>query len=175
MRRREALVGGVATGLVWLLAGCGTRPRRGRHPAENEDGGRQDSASPDSTSPPVDTGQADCSVTPGVAGDGWVEVPLADHPSLLEPGGSATLALPESLLYVVVACTAPECWTALWSTCTHGACGILWDADAGEAWCPCHGSRFSREGAVLQGPAVRPLSAFSVGRRGDSLWIHRPL
>jgi glycine/D-amino acid oxidase-like deaminating enzyme/nitrite reductase/ring-hydroxylating ferredoxin subunit len=46
---------------------------------------------------------------------------------------------------------------AVSATCTHLACRVAWNA-AERSWdCPCHGSRFSPEGDVLQGPAVHRL------------------
>lgn len=42
--------------------------------------------------------------------------------------------------------------------CTHAACPVQFVAQTFELDCPCHGSRFdARNGAVLQGPATRPL------------------
>ena len=41
--------------------------------------------------------------------------------------------------------------------CTHQYCQVAFNA-AERSWdCPCHGSRFATDGAVLEGPAVNPL------------------
>ena len=41
--------------------------------------------------------------------------------------------------------------------CRHLYCHVGWNA-AEKSWdCPCHGSRYSREGQVIQGPSVKPL------------------
>jgi glycine/D-amino acid oxidase-like deaminating enzyme/nitrite reductase/ring-hydroxylating ferredoxin subunit len=47
--------------------------------------------------------------------------------------------------------------------CTHLGCQVNWNR-AERSWdCPCHGSRFSPEGDVLQGPAVHRLEGKPVG------------
>lgn len=43
------------------------------------------------------------------------------------------------------------------TTCTHMGCELNWNS-AEKSWdCPCHGSRFSFRGDIIEGPAVDPL------------------
>jgi glycine/D-amino acid oxidase-like deaminating enzyme/nitrite reductase/ring-hydroxylating ferredoxin subunit len=45
--------------------------------------------------------------------------------------------------------------------CTHMKCDVAWNL-AEQTWdCPCHGSRFTPDGAVLNGPAREPLEKLS--------------
>lgn len=50
--------------------------------------------------------------------------------------------------------------TAYSLTCTHLGCTIENDGD--EFACPCHGSRFDKNGMVVKGPAKRPLQMLRV-------------
>ncbi|NOY38291.1 MAG: Rieske (2Fe-2S) protein [Chlorobi bacterium] len=49
---------------------------------------------------------------------------------------------------------------ALSLRCTHLGCSIGWDKDQEEFRCPCHASRFSITGTVLNPPATRPLDIY---------------
>ncbi|MET0794373.1 MAG: Rieske (2Fe-2S) protein [Polyangiaceae bacterium] len=64
------------------------------------------------------------------------------------PGAPAILARDAGGLY------------ALTITCTHEGCDV--SPSGSTLYCPCHGSRFDDNGAVLQGPAGSPLVHFAV-------------
>ena len=51
---------------------------------------------------------------------------------------------------------------AVSAVCTHLGCITQWKAEENQISCPCHGSKFSREGAKLAGPAPRALPHFAV-------------
>jgi len=52
--------------------------------------------------------------------------------------------------------------------CTHLACDVAWNR-AEQSWdCPCHGSRFSPDGQVINGPAVSNLTPKPIPTRATS-------
>src|SRR5215467_13904967 len=46
---------------------------------------------------------------------------------------------------------------ALNAVCTHLGCLTAWKPDIDTIACPCHGSKFTREGVKKEGPAPKPL------------------
>lgn len=61
-----------------------------------------------------------------------------------------------------VSCDRDGVYRELSARCTHLGCIVAWN-QAGQSWdCPCHGSRFSPDGSVIEGPAVAPLERSQV-------------
>lgn len=48
------------------------------------------------------------------------------------------------------------------AVCPHLGCVVQWNADEKTFDCPCHGSRFSKEGAVINGPAISGLERIKI-------------
>lgn len=87
--------------------------------------------------------------------EGRVRLGLDQFPALATTGGHAVVEI-EGERWIVVRVSDAEA-TAVSATCTHQGCLVSWKAEAVEHRCPCHGSRFSAAGAVIEGPAERPL------------------
>ncbi len=51
---------------------------------------------------------------------------------------------------------------ALYMVCTHLGCLYKWEPSNNRFECPCHGSKFSREGYYIEGPAPRSLDHFLI-------------
>jgi Rieske Fe-S protein len=58
-----------------------------------------------------------------------------------------------------------ERFVALLTRCTHRGCQV--DPQGPRLVCPCHGSEYDLDGAVLEGPAERPLRTYPAVREGD--------
>jgi len=97
---------------------------------------------------------------------------------LYEPSPIVTVGRPEH--YAVDSVTldtksgifvgrAQEGFYALSAICTHLGCLATWKVDAGVIACPCHGSTFHRDGAVIAGPAPAPLPWLKVWINDDGV------
>jgi len=105
--------------------------------------------------PPPGTGP---SAYPGApaASPGAADDPIAAVSSVPEGGG--LVVEPQK----VVLTRDPSGLHAFDAVCTHQGC-LVRDVRGGEIRCPCHGSAFdAATGAVVQGPATRPLAPVDV-------------
>jgi cytochrome b6-f complex iron-sulfur subunit len=69
------------------------------------------------------------------------------------PPDSVTLD-PATGIYIV---RASEGFYSLSAVCTHLGCLTAWKPDLNMIACPCHGSKFRRDGTKIEGPAPKPL------------------
>ena len=54
------------------------------------------------------------------------------------------------------------------AVCTHLGCIVHWNPTE-QCWdCPCHGSQFAPDGAVLNAPAIGPLAPAELKRKGKA-------
>jgi len=48
------------------------------------------------------------------------------------------------------------------AVCPHMGCMVQWNAEEKSFDCPCHGSRFTKEGVVINGPATVGLERIKI-------------
>ena len=74
------------------------------------------------------------------------------------PVNSVTL-IADQQVYIV---RVQSGFIAVSAICTHLGCITQWRQDLNLIACPCHGSKFQRDGAVVNGPAPRPLPHYAL-------------
>lgn len=60
-------------------------------------------------------------------------------------------------------------FTAVLTRCMHRGCQV--DAVEGHLICPCHGSEYDNDGAILKGPTLAPLIRYPVTGDAEHLYI----
>lgn len=63
---------------------------------------------------------------------------------------------------------------AMWASCTHLGCEVNYDPQQDQWLCPCHGSRYNREGQPIQGPAVSSLVRANVKEKDGYYTLTQP-
>lgn len=101
--------------------------------------------------------------------NGRASLPLAHYPDLVRAGGSLRVQPSGAAEPVYVLALGGGAYSALSPTCTHRGCTV--EIEGAVLRCPCHGSTYDREGAVLVGPAQRPLARYAATVVGDTLEI----
>ena len=96
-------------------------------------------------------------VVPGRFAGGGVDVPISGS-ALTDVGGAALVQSAAGVF--LLARTGANTFAAVDAICSHESCTIT-GADGNVYVCPCHGSRYSRTGQVLGGPAKAALRPFA--------------
>ena len=76
--------------------------------------------------------------------------------------------LQDQQVYIV---RVQEGFYAVSAVCTHLGCITQWKPDNKLIECPCHGSKFRRDGEKVAGPAPRPLPHFAISLSADGSLI----
>jgi menaquinol-cytochrome c reductase iron-sulfur subunit len=67
--------------------------------------------------------------------------------------------------------TSEESVTVFSPVCTHLGCQVAWDPSTQHFVCPCHNSIFTKDGAVVSGPAPRGLDTLPIKTKDGVLAV----
>lgn len=87
------------------------------------------------------------------------EIPALDAPPAPEVAGK---------FWLVDTDEGPK---ALYMVCTHLGCLYKWEASNNRFECPCHGSKFSKSGFYIEGPAPRSLDRFEISEENGQVVV----
>ena len=55
--------------------------------------------------------------------------------------------------------------------CTHQGCSVDWKKSSNILYCPCHGSEFTSDGDVVNGPAQSALPSFEIKEENELILV----
>lgn len=105
-------------------------------------------------------------VTPTLTGE-RLSVPLAQ----VGASGGVLVEDPLGDLPIFLHRTADGAYVAVSTRCGHRGCQV--EPAAAKLVCPCHGSEYTLDGTILQGPTLRQLERYRVTVDGAAVIIHR--
>jgi cytochrome b6-f complex iron-sulfur subunit len=73
---------------------------------------------------------------------------------------------------IIVAKTISGAYVAVYSACTHEGTTVSYDSSGNRFHCPSHGSNFSTNGSVINGPATQALHQYNTSLTGNSLRVY---
>jgi cytochrome b6-f complex iron-sulfur subunit len=133
-------------------------------PACGGGGGGNGGGNPTSPTTPVE-GQALAVLSGSVSGR---TVSVTASGALATAGGAALVNAPIQPPTFLVFRSSTTTVTVLTAVCTHEGCTV--DHFTGQQYvCPCHGSKYSTSGTVVNGPANRALQSYTATLSGDTI------
>ena len=87
--------------------------------------------------------------------------------SELPPEDAAPVSISDGKFWWVNDSGEPK---AIYMVCTHLGCLYKWVGERNRFECPCHGSKFTREGLYIEGPAPRSLDLFETAQE-EGEWV----
>jgi cytochrome b6-f complex iron-sulfur subunit len=163
MKRRSFLtyfgLGWLAAFLPALIAACTPGNQKTQSPATNSDSANNAS----------ETENAEGSNGEESTNENGFQV--VGTLATLETEGQLTTTIDEKTIIVVRNPDNAEELFASNVTCPHRQCDVEWQTEAKQFSCPCHGSEFAFDGAVLEGPAREPLTTYETKVEGENVLV----
>ncbi|MCG3119463.1 MAG: Cytochrome b6-f complex iron-sulfur subunit [bacterium] len=98
-----------------------------------------------------------------------ITIPHSEAAALAAPNGVMLVRAPNFPIAIALRRLEGKGLIALSTVCTHKGCEVRLLPDALE--CPCHGSAYALDGAVVEGPATQPLQRFAVTENSEAIII----
>lgn len=95
-----------------------------------------------------------------------LKIKLDEHPELAQVGGFKTFKVNST--QIIVFRTGQTTFKAISMICTHQGCTTNWVNTVQQFQCPCHGSKYDKDGKVIQGPATQNLPAYRTEYKSDT-------
>jgi len=98
-----------------------------------------------------------------------ITIPKAEAQKLMVPNGVMMIQPANLPLPIALRNLPNQGLIALSMICTHKGCEVRVLPDGFQ--CPCHGSEYLVDGAVVEGPASRPLQRFAIEETQETIII----